>query len=489
MGDVIFAAVFAAALFAGNRMINVDGDTGRHLTVGRYILNELKIPTQDIFSHTMTGVKLVPHEWLSQLLMAAAYRLFEMNGVVILIALALSFVFYRLYRQSLRRSHMPLISAGLILLAVAATSFHWLARPHVFSYLLLVIWMDILDAVVQGRRMAWLWMPAAMLAWVNLHGGFVIGFAVLGLTMITQWLAHQKQVHGEGDSPSSIGRLAAGGAASLVVTLINPAGYRIWITSLGYLQNRYLTGHTWEYLPPDLNLPAFWPFILTVGLGIYLLAMVHSRRTISEAVLFAGLAVPAFLSARAIPIFILVVTPFLAGWAELALSKHKRQELSSSINQRIAAIEAVPGISPITPFLLAGACLLAGITPREGVVRQPYQFSENVFPVQARQWLETNPINGNMFNYFPWGGYLLFENWPEMRVFIDGQTDFYGEGLTREYEQALTAAPGWQEVLQKYDVSWVILPPGEPLVSALATDPGWNTVYQDQTTAIISHAP
>jgi hypothetical protein len=90
-----------------------------------------------------------------------------------------------------------------------------------------------------------------------------------------------------------------------------------------------------------------------------------------------------------------------------------------------------------------------------------------------------------MFNNFIWGGYLLYRLWPEERVFIDGQTDFYGEALTREYVQVMSVENGWQEILEKYDVSWVIVQSDKPLVPALQEELDWEVIYSDQTAAIL----
>ncbi len=93
-----------------------------------------------------------------------------------------------------------------------------------------------------------------------------------------------------------------------------------------------------------------------------------------------------------------------------------------------------------------------------------------------------------MFNNFIWGGYLLYRTFPENPVFIDGQTDFYGEDLTLEYAQVVSLDDGWQDVLGKYDVSWVIIQSGKPLVHALQNELNWKIVYQDATATII-HSP
>jgi hypothetical protein len=113
------------------------------------------------------------------------------------------------------------------------------------------------------------------------------------------------------------------------------------------------------------------------------------------------------------------------------------------------------------------------------------RFDAEVFPVEAVTWMKSHPPAGAGFNYFPWGGYLLYRLWPDQRVFIDGQTDFYGEALTRQYEQVITLSPGWEQVFQQYQVQWVLLPPDEPAAQQLLDLPGWQVAYQDQTAVLM----
>ena len=78
----------------------------------------------------------------------------------------------------------------------------------------------------------------------------------------------------------------------------------------------------------------------------------------------------------------------------------------------------------------------------------------------------------------------MYRFWPERSVFIDGQTDFYGEELTREYEKVITLADGWQDVLHDYQIKWVIMPAGSELGSALDGSDVWNEDISDRTTEI-----
>jgi hypothetical protein len=109
--------------------------------------------------------------------------------------------------------------------------------------------------------------------------------------------------------------------------------------------------------------------------------------------------------------------------------------------------------------------------------------------VDAVNWLEAHPPEGQVFSDFSWGGYLLYRSWPERMVFIDSQTDFYGEQLTRRYEQVITMAVGWEETLASYNVGWVLMPARSSLVMRLRADPGWVLVYEDSVAAVVERRP
>jgi hypothetical protein len=117
------------------------------------------------------------------------------------------------------------------------------------------------------------------------------------------------------------------------------------------------------------------------------------------------------------------------------------------------------------------------------------RFSENVFPVEAVDWVSEQSEMGPVFNYFPWGGYLLYRGWPQQQVFIDGQTDFYGESLTRQYETVITLGAGWKGILDKYHVRWVMMPADAQLIKALEGLASWKMEYQDEIAAIYYFDP
>ncbi|MGE5072877.1 MAG: hypothetical protein ACM3MF_05555, partial [Anaerolineae bacterium] len=280
-----------------------------------------------------------------------------------------------------------------------------------------------------------------------------------------------------------------GGAAALLASLINPAGIRLWTTSLGYITNKYLVSHTVEYGPPSIQSPNTWLFWF---FGALLLVAMIFKRTRQRAELLlpaAGWFVMALSSARNIPLFLIVSAPLLAqGMEELldrcAASIKPVRRLATYDARMLEIDKAIKG--PVLPLI----CLIAAVVGLRAGLRFDFggrgnAYDPRLFPVGAVDWLEEHPQPGNMFNEFTWGGYLLYRRWPADRVFIDGQTDFYGEKLTSQYLAVITMANAWQSVLDDYHVDWVILPTTEPVVEALRSTSGWVVVYEDATTVIL----
>ncbi len=473
--EMFFVALLFGLMSIAPRLLNQDGDTGRHLAVGRTILAARQIPRADIFSHTLSGQPLSPHEWLAQVVFALAERALGLSGVTLVTAAALAAAFVLVYAEARRRSGLPVLSLLIALLGLAAASLHFLARPHVFTLLLTAVWLMLLERMRQGRRLSPFWLGLAMLIWANLHGAFIAGFVVLAAFLAE---ALWKDARQKPFRLSALSRtLLIGGGAALAASLLNPVGVGVWKTAFDFLSSRYLVGHTQEYLPPNFQQAAFYPFLALIGLSVWLAGSRRASLPLSQRFLLAGWTALGLFSARNIPLYAVVAVPILSG----ALAQEVKGGGWEKTETAIAAVEAqLRGVIWI-PLSLTVLILSILFVP---AVREASRFDPQIFPVAAVDWIEQHPQSGRMFNYFPWGGYLLYRLYPGYTVFIDGQTDFYGEALTREYETLITLAPGWRGVLARYEVAWAILPAAEPLGTVLLTA-GWQEIYRDETAVIL----
>lgn len=494
--DILFLAIFLAVIGLGPRLLNMDGDLGRHLTIGNFILDSLTIPTRDIFSHSMIGESQTPHEWLAQVLFAFSYRIGGLDGVVIFCALLIASTFTFVFRQCLAKSNMILISLTLTILGAAAASLHWLARPHLFTILFTVLWIGELDRWKQNGRPRWWTFPILMILWVNFHGAFIVGLLIWGIYLIDSLLSNQRILNKQENQISGIDvndknkiknrMFLQIGTLVLLVTFLNPVGRRIYETTFGFLRSRYLVSHTVEYFPPDFQQINFWPFLAMIALSVFLLSLSRWRTSIASALLLTTWTVFSLISARNIAVYAVIAAPILAGVGSSILIDNKKIPSFTKLDSRLSLVDSnlFGYFWPLLIIILIIGILLGGANldfKKTGNV-----FLDDTFPVEAADWVIEQPDMGPVFNYFPWGGYLLYRLWPGHQVFIDGQTDFYGESLTREYERVISLRKDWNEILDKYRIQWILIPSEAKLTKALEVHPEWTKKYQDDTAVIFT---
>lgn len=474
MPDLAFLAMVIAALASGSQMLSIDSDLGRHITLGNYILDHRIIPTHDLFSHTLTGESRPPYGWLSQVAFAISYRLLGLDGVILLTALIVSAAIAIIFRQSVQRSDSSLISLLITLLATAATSIHWLPRPHIVTFLLLAIWVGNLERVRRSENYGIYFFPLTMLFWANLHGGFIFGFLALAAYAVGwAWDRLRKQATNETGK-----KILFIGLTSLAASIITPDLWHNWEAVLNN-RSAFILNRTVETMPPNLLDPSNAPFDILLALAVCFSLVNWRSISAAHVFLLGGLGGMALLMTRNIPLFALVCTPILTEWIA---AKANQLPAWKRFDERFINLAA-----PSRWFLLPAMTVLFAVgffAYNHAQGKQVYNFNPQVFPVRAADWLEENPVEGNMFNEFNWGGYLLYRLWPRELVFVDSQSDFYGELLMRDYETMMFAKNNWRALLDQYQINWAIIPPNAPLASALQSL-GWQTIFADDTAIIV----
>jgi hypothetical protein len=472
--DILFISIFCAAILLGPRMLNMDGDLQRHLAIGKFVLQGNLPPVNDIFSHTRFGSPFAPHKWLSGVLFYISYFLFEEKGIVVLSGILIAATFSLIYSDNVERTQLRIPNFLLVTWGAAISSLHWISRPHLFTMLLLAVWLIWNEKLASGKKIPYWYFLIAMFLWNNLHGEFISGFLVT-FACLAGWIFDF--IFDRSETNLETGkRIGVVLAMITIVTILNPISFRAWATVTSWMSNDYLMSHTQETVPPNFLQAKFLVLLALIAFSIFLLAISRKKLPTRQAFILAGFSAMTLLSARNVHIYG-VVAPFIL-ISTLTTSRNipliKRFEnLFADFENRLNGF-VWPSIS-----IFLGIVLLA--TPAIGRMQR---FSPNFFPVQAVEWLQSHPQDGEMFNPFDWGGYLSFTLWPGKQVFIDSQGDVYGEALIREYEQVITLKTGWQGVLNKYHVDWALIPQKWPLVKALANE-GWQEIYSDETAIIL----
>jgi len=496
---VLFALLFWLSLALMPDMLNSDGDLGRHITVGNYILDTRAIPTRDVFSHTRYGEPLVLHEWLSEVIYALAYRAGALNGVAWLTALLLASIYFAL-AAGLRALG---VSAPVAFSAAFAAYFtgiiHHLPRPHLFSLLCLTLlliacelyrrredWRETLPSP-EGRHKALplrftfdvsrftpllLFLPV-MILWANFNGAFVLAFLTLGMYLAGAAL--------ERETRRALVFLAMLGACFLV-SLINPYGIGLPQHVLGFMGNRFLVDNTVEYLSPNFHAANTWLFAAWILFSLMLFGRNTMRVSWTGLILLSGWTAFGLYSARNITNYAVVAAIVTAPVAEMWLA--------TSVPALRVRFNNLNALAPIAGgWVWAIVVVLVLISMQANGAKFDVRGTGNVFnnatfPVHAVDYLQQHPPLGNVFNEYTWGGYLEYRLFPQQRVFIDGDNDFFGEALVREYLDVVNARVGWETILEKYNVAWVIVPPSRALVTELARSDDWREVYRDESAVV-----
>lgn len=440
-------------------MISADGDPALHRRIGEWMIEHQQVIRTEQFSHTRFDAPLISKEWLSEVIWAGFSLAWGWNGVVFFAAFLIATTLWLLHRQLLSTGTSPLLATGLVLLTAFAATTHWLARPHLVTHLLVVVFVWVLNS----RRRYWL-LPVLMLFWTNLHGAFFTGFILMGI-FFAGTVCERRFTEA---------RLLAGVIAlSLAASLVNPNGWHLHAQVVSFLRTPELSGLVNEFRSPNFHNAGARGFLFELSAIALTLLIIRPVLSPTEILLLGVWGFFSLHSVRNIPILGFVAAPILARHLQPVLH-HRWITRATELHQETGGY--------VTAALVAAGLLYLTAHPAT-----PAQILPSRAPVAAVEFVKKNPnaVNGEMFNEYGWGGYLMWAM-PQRKVFIDGRNDFFGKELVEEFNRVDQLKPDWAPVLEQYRVGWTILPPSHPLHALLATDAGWTNVFRDEVAWIYS---
>jgi len=188
-----------------------------------------------------------------------------------------------------------------------------------------------------------------------------------------------------------------------------------------------------------------------------------------------GLLHISLYSARHLPTAAVLLLPLSVSALTREVKNWPRWTRFISYSDRVQAIDAhMWGAVPVVVVVIA---MLSGVSVLAN--RGQVGFDPEGFPVRAAEFLEKQQIDARIFSPDQWGGYLIYRFDGRRKVFVDGRSDFYGRELLENYWRVIEVAPGWNAVLNEYDVQFVLIPPDHALAAVLKFSPAWKQVYGD----------
>ncbi len=515
VSDLIFVALLGVlTLTALSTRLLGDAGIGWHIRTGQMILATHAVPRVDPFSASMNGQPWFAWEWLYDLKVGGLETVAGLNVVVVFTAVIIALTFASSFRLLLQRKTNLLVALALTLLAASASMIHFLARPHVVSWLFTVAWFWILESsegnvdtqatalprtAPKERWLLWC-LPVLMLLWVNVHGGFLVGFALLAIYWVGAvwvWLRpvgdRWEEILRQLQAGQRARQLALIGILCAAATAVNPYGFKLHVHIYRYLSNSFLMDHIDEFQSPNFHYVAQKCFAGVLLLTLVALVVKRRKASVSQGLVLLLAVYSGLYASRNIPVSSLLLILVIGPWLSDAMERYGNKRASGpgsepareSFLRRMQAIElAARGhLWPIAAILLIGWIAAhggsVGATQLMGA-----HFDAKRFPVAAVDYLAAHDLQGPVVSSDSWGGYLIYRLYPRMRMVVDDRHDFYGDEFLKSYLKMVQVEPGWQDFLTQHEARCVVVPRQSALSNILEETAGWQAVYSDDVAAV-----
>lgn len=471
---------YVLVLFGGAQQLFRDSDAGWHIRLGERLLAGQGLPTTDPFSFSRAGAPWYAWEWGADLLMGLAHRTAGLAGVAWFYSLLIAACTWLWVRLNWAAGGNFLLTCALALPMLSTANLHWLARPHILSWALLLACLLHLE-----RRRDWQPTPLALtgafltgVLWVNIHGSFVL--AIAGAWLIAAGTFLRGVIWPVDFGVARVRWLLATSVALFAGTFVNPYGWQLHAHIARYLTNTALLARIGEFQSFNFHADGAGWILLSVMLAGLGGALAIGERRLDVALLTALIFVSALRSARLLPLLALLLLPYANAMLTASLwradvRRRVRRWLTAALTYgaNLRRFDSRFGGYAFVPVLLLLAALWLPLA-RPG-------FPAHQFPVAAAAQL---PSGGRLLAPDLYGGYLIYRFAGQRPVFFDGRSDFYGVDFMRRYIDLVEVRPGWTAQLDHWQFTHALLPNRYSLIPALEAR-GWRKLYSDRTATIL----
>lgn len=447
-----------------------DPDMWWRFRTGQWIVENHSVPLEDYFSTYAMGKTWIEYSWLFELLIYAAYALFNLPGVVYFVAgmaLLITFVGHQL----VRRVGLPLpAEVALVGAAVGAIKPLMTPRPWLFTIVLFSIELLIIDRVRHSGKLQLLWaLPLLFAIWANLHIQFVYGLGVLGLLLAEAVFVPAFERAGVAIQAPALppGRLMLVFLACIAATFLTPYHYLLYKQILEYIGQTGVFQNISELHPMYFRSPDSWLVLMLTIATAFILGWRRNWLPFPMLLFLTGAGL-AFRARR--DAWFLV---FAAIWVIGDCGRVLWPGRSFTFSRAQVAVCTVAVAA--TLFLVSIARQISAPSLQENV--------EQKFPVRAVSFVNAHQLPGPLFNDYDWGGFLLW-GLARLPVAIDGRLNLFGEDQLERSLNTWDGRPGWNSDPDLAKAKLVIANKQRMLGLLLRSDPRFKIVYEDSIAVV-----
>ena len=446
-----------------------DTDFFWHLTYGEDMVRSLSIPATDYFSWTFDGKPYQLTQWLGEAIMGQFYISWGFSGTKWLSVFLAGVSIWFSWQSACRYVH----TEAALLIAFMSNLIHLITpmRPQLFSFACVSIAVYLIISWIETRKKIYLWLyPLLMALWVNLHGGYVVGFIILGLMIIGSTIEGIK-----GQYLKLYIKILLFEVwillLSVLASLINPYGYKAWtiVLMIGGLMSSTVIS---EWQPVNLFTGVGWFYLLNIIPYLAFMLISNARPRITHGLLAGFFLVFGIMANRQVAICASAMAPFIA--ALLARTPQFQKigfSLANSNRNR-----------PLLHILTMSVMIMLYFPIANYGNRKMLDSIEHKYPVHATEFLIKNKLTDRVISDTLEASYLIHKRIP---VFIDGRMDLYKDHFFFQWLLASKSAPGWEKLIEEYPPSALLLREEMAIRQTLLASGKWKQVFQDKKYSVL----
>lgn len=452
----------------------------------REIYKNKSLPQSDPFSYTSHDTPstrkavILKGNWLTEVIFYKVYTLWDLKGTIILrdvlLLLFLFFVFLNIKKQgSSDLIALILIAAGVFILSKGFAG----ERPQLFTFLVFSLVFYLLEDFRINHSKKVFFIPVLVMLLSNMHPGYIVRILLISIYLVGDGIGYFIK-----RNSNSFKTLLIIWILTLSFSIFNPNGLSSLITIFSIGEH---TKGVVEFMP-TFSLYAKKITPLHYSYIVFLLFSLVSIRYVKKIglvhiLLLIVFSIMSFVSIRFLIFYMCISAPILARII-LNLKEEKIFEKFYGILKR------KEGVLYLISCII-GTYLVFNVIP----ALAKYEFKEDTLfavPKDSADFLSNLKIDGNMFNEYGFGGYLIWRLYPDKKVFIDGRA--LEPDIMSKYNVVASAEEGvqksWEDIIKEYNISYIVMPPllphGEiyPIVEKLLEKEDWVLIYNDHLSLI-----